>query len=275
MKLSRSMPGLFLLLSSAALAQEGVATFQYTVHAQSAAPTGQSRVFFSPTAMRIEMQMNMGGTGSDAGRDRSRAQAGGVPTTFKTTMIQKVSEPDKLYTLNDERQTYSVMDLAEIRKSNPAPETTYTVKRTGSDRVAGLACEKALVTSSRGNEIEVCVTKEIAASSSWIAAMNRQSRAGNWYKAAKDAGLTGFPIRMKFHGSENPGTEIAMELVSLEKKSLPASTFAIPAGYRETSASTVDMNAEQEKRMQDTLSKMTPEQRKAYEDAMKAQGKKQ
>jgi hypothetical protein len=255
-------------------AQEGIATFKYTVHAQSTAPSGESRVFFSPNAVRIEVQMNMGATSPNAGRDRSRPQAGGMPTTFKTTMIQKLSEPDKLYTINDERRTYSVMDLEDIRKSSPS-DTTYTVKRTGSDRVAGLSCEKALVTSSKGYEIEVCLTNDIAASSSWVIAMNRSSRAGNWMKAATDAGLKGFPIRMRHRFPQKPGEDITMELVSLEKKSVPGSMFAIPPGYRETSTSTVNMSPEQEKQMQDALSRMTPEQRKAYEDAMKAQGKKQ
>jgi hypothetical protein len=275
MKIARCLAAAFLPLAPAIVfAQEGVATFKYTIHAQSAAPTGESRVFFSPNAMRIELQMNMGPSGPNAERDRARAQAGGMPSTFKTTMIQKLSEPDKLYTINDERQTYSVMDLAEIRKSSPS-DTTYTVKRTGSDRVAGLSCDKALVTSSKGHEMEVCLTNEIAASSSWVAAMDRNSRAGNWMKAANDAGLKGFPIRMRHRFPQKPGEDITMELVSLEKKSVPASMFAIPPGYRGTSASAVNMSPEQEKRMQDALSQMTPEQRKAYEDAMKAQGKKQ
>jgi hypothetical protein len=273
MKIARFLAASILAAPAVLIAQEGVATYKYTVQARSAAPSGESRVFFSPRAMRIEMQMNMG-SGTNEGR--ARAQAGGVPSTFKTTMIQKASDPDKLYTLNDERQTYSVMDLAEMRKENPAQDTTYTVKRIGSDRVAGLSCEKALVTSSKGNEIEVCVTNDVSVpSSSWIAAMNRQSRAGNWVKAMNDAGMKGFPVRMRFRNPERDGGGggVAMELVSLEKKPIPASLFAIPASYKETSSSTVNMNAEQEKRMQEMLSKMTPEQRKAYEDAMKAQGK--
>jgi hypothetical protein len=269
----RILPVALLGVTAAALAQEGVATYKYTVQGESAAPRGESRVYFSPTAMRIEMQMNMSSGPNDA-RDRARAQAGGMPTTFKSTMIQKASEPDKLYTLNDERQTYSVMDLAEMRRQNPAPATTYTVKRTGSDSVAGLSCDKALVTSSTGSEIEVCVTNQIAApTSSWIAAMNRQSRAGNWVKAMTDAGMKGFPIRMKIRSGEREGHEVMMELVSLEKKPVPGAMFAIPAGYKETSATGVNMSADQDKRMQEMLSKMTPEQRKAYEDAMKAKGK--
>jgi hypothetical protein len=95
-------------------------------------------------------------------------------------------------------------------------------------------------------------------------------------KAMQDAGLKGFPVRTKFRsGSGENSTEILMELVSMEKKSVPAAMFQIPAGYKEASVSTVNMSPAQEKQMEDALSKLTPEQRKAYEDAMRAQGKKQ
>ena len=57
-----------------------------------------------------------------------------------------------------------------------------------------------------------------------------------------------------------------MELVKLDRRSVPASTFEIPAGYTEAKAGMGMMSPEQQKRMQDQLSKITPEQRKAYED---------
>jgi hypothetical protein len=60
-----------------------------------------------------------------------------------------------------------------------------------------------------------------------------------------------------------------MELVKLDRRSVPASTFEIPAGYTEAKGGMGMMSPEQQKMMQDQLSKMTPEQRKAYEDAMK------
>jgi len=255
------------LAPGALAAQEGVATYKYILRENSAAPDGQSRVYFSPTGARVEMQLNMSQT------SEKRRSQGGAPTTIKMTTISKVSEPDRLYSVNDENKTYSVTDLAKIREGNREMDrVTYTVQRQGSDRVAGIACEKALVTSSKGDQIEVCVSNAIAGSSNWLSAMNRQSGHNNWFKSMNEAGLKGFPIRMKFHGAA-VGAEIEMELVSLEKKSVPASMFQIPAGYRETSAMGVGMSSEQEKQMKDALSRMTPEQRKAYEDAMR--GKKQ
>lgn len=271
MKHSRIVAAWLALAPGLLVAQEGIATFKYVVHTTPAGLEAQSRVFYSPTAARVEMQMNM-----NPAVDTYRRPPG-APTTFKTTMISKLSEPDRLYTVNDEQRTYSVTDLAKIRESSMERERpTFTVERQGSDRVGGVACDKALITSSKGDQIEVCVSREISMSSSWLSAMNRQpSRHDTWFKAMSDAGLKGFPIRMKFHPAGKAGGEVEMELVSLEKKSLPASTFQIPADYRETDATTVNMTPEQARKMRDAMSKMTPEQRKAMEDAMKAQGKKE
>jgi hypothetical protein len=265
MKIARFLAVSVLILpaAAAASAQEGVATFTYTHVAQAASPQGQVRLYYSPNAMRSEVQMEMNASG-----ERTRPRPAGAPSTYKMTMIQKLAEPDKIYTVDDEHKTYTVMDLAKIRQSTKAPEHTYTVKRLGTDRVAGISCEKALMTSSNGSEVEVCVASEIVAASGWWSAMNRQRPGqGNWMKAMFDAGLKGFPIRMKVRSAQKDG-EVDMELVSLEKKSVPAAMFQIPAGYRETS--TPGMSPDQEKQMKDALSRMTPEQRKAYEDAMKS-----
>jgi len=272
MKLMRILFASLLLLPAAAFAQEGVATFKYTMQGRGGAPEGQSRVYYSPSAFRVEMEMSLKDSAPT-----SRPRPAGAPTSFKTTMLTKVSEPGKVYTINDERRTYSVTDVSKTHDTDPKNDEKYTVKRQGSDRVAGISCEKVLVTSSKGTEVELCVATDIAMPSGWSSAMNRQNvQHGAWMKAVQDAGLKGFPIRTKFRsGSGENGTEILMELVSLEKKSVPAAMFQVPAGYKEASASTVNMTPAQEKQMQDALSKLTPEQRKAYEDAMKEQGKKQ
>ena len=116
------------------------------------------------------------------------------------------------------------------------------------------------------------MTREIGASSLLLSAMNRhQKRWDVWYKAMEDAGVKGFPIRIRVTPAEKNGG-FEMELVRLEKKAVPASLFQVPPpGYTESSRAMTSMSPEQEKRMQEMLSKMTPEQRKAFEDAMKGQ----
>jgi DNA-directed RNA polymerase specialized sigma24 family protein len=70
-----------------------------------------------------------------------------------------------------------------------------------------------------------------------------------------------------------------MEVTRVERKTLPASLFQVPAGYKETESAFGGVTPEQQKaledarsQMKDALDKMTPEQRKAYEDAMKRYG---
>jgi hypothetical protein len=66
---------------------------------------------------------------------------------------------------------------------------------------------------------------------------------------------------------------MTMELTSLDKKSLPASLFEVPAGYKQTEMAIGGLTPEQQKALADArermLKNMTPEQRKKYEDAIK------
>src|SRR5262249_52898138 len=162
MKLTR-IAACLLLFPAALLAEEGVATFKYSFHGKDAPPDGQTIIYFSPNAYRADMQITM-----RAGTDARRGQAAAASLSMK--MLQKFSEPDKIYTINDENRTYSVMDLASTRDSTQSRET-YTVKKLGTMQIAGLSCQNALVTSSNGSEMEICVTNEVAVSGNWLAAM--------------------------------------------------------------------------------------------------------
>ena len=212
MKIMRVLFASLLLLPGAALAQEGVATYKYT-YPVFPGTTGDSRVFFSPKALRIEAQMIVPS----------------APAPFPTTMIQRASEPKKFYTINDFSRTAIASELVAAR------DPGYTVKRQGSDRIAGVACDNAVATAAppRKNRIEVCISNEFVASPSWLAAMNRGVRADDWMQAVRDAGLTGFPVRVRYYPEEKGGPEVTMELVHLERKTVPSSLFEIPSGYKE------------------------------------------
>ena len=79
--------------------------------------------------------------------------------------------------------------------------------------------------------MEVCVSKELIPSAAWVAAMSRREDQSGPLKALKENGLEGFPIRWIFRSQKNKEISSTMELVSFEKKSLPASLFEIPADY--------------------------------------------
>jgi Domain of unknown function (DUF4412) len=272
--LQRTLAGLAATLAAAALASaspfEGVADFRVqTSMEKGKSMTGTGRIFVTPSAYRTEWEMTV--------PDSSRRGKQG-PQRMKMTMLGKVANPNVLTMINDENKTYSVWDASKSAKeAGSVSKETYTVERLGAGSVAGFGCDKARLTSSQGDQIEVCVSKELGASGDWIAAVNRSEASGqNWVRVLKEKGIAGFPVRwsMRRKGETEPFT--TTELTRLEKKSLPASLFEVPAGYRQTDIAIGGLTPEQEKAMSDAraqmdeaLKNMTPEQRKAYEDAMK------
>ena len=140
---------MLLLSASIASAQfEGEADFRIISHREKGAPLeGTARMYVAPAGFRMEWVMK---TGSATRR---------APTEITMTMLAALPNPDKVYLVNDENKTYSVWDVKSARTPQ-ASKDTYKVEKLGNDRVAGYACQNARVTSSKGNDFDVCVTKE-------------------------------------------------------------------------------------------------------------------
>jgi Domain of unknown function (DUF4412) len=244
---------------------EGVADFRIQTNLEKGKPViGTGKVFVTPSAYRTEWEMTV--------PESSRTRKAG-PQRMKMTMLGKVSKPDVLYMVDDESKTYSVWDTSQAGDSEASAKETYTVERLGAGSAAGIACQRALVTSSKANRFEVCVSKELGASANWIAAMSRREHTGNWIRALKEKGLEGFPIRWSMFRKDETEPFMTMELTKLEKKTLPATLFEVPANYKQTDAAIGGLTPEQRKAMEDMrrrmIEKMSPEQRKAYEDAIR------
>lgn len=246
---------------------EGEATFKIVSRRESGGTIdGTARMFSSKTGFRMEWEMQTGSTRK------------GAPAQVKMVMLAKLPSPDKVYLINDANRTYSVWDTKSARQERKDdPKETYTVEKLGTDRVAGYPCQSVRVTSSKGSAFDVCVTKEFGGSSDWLAAMNRHDpNASSWLKALKDGGIEGSPIRWSIRRKGSPEPTMVMELVRADKKSLPAALFEVPAGYQETGLALGGLTPEQEKALGDrrtnrekSLEKMTPEQRKQYDEMMK------
>jgi Domain of unknown function (DUF4412) len=265
MKLRRIAATLALLLPAcvASAEFEGEADFKITTRREKKEPLlGNARMYVSPSGFRMEWTMKTGSSSAKA------------PQEIKMTMLASLPNPDKVYLINDENKTYSVWDTKQAREDmKTAPKESDKVEKLGTDKVAGYPCQNARVTSSKGNDFEVCVTKEFGPSTDWIAAMNRNDpETRSWLKALKDQGIEGFPIRwaVRQKGSEEPMT--VMELVRAQKKSLSASLFSVPAGYKETGFAVGGLTPEQEEAMSEALKRMSPEQRRQYEEMMKRHG---
>jgi hypothetical protein len=225
--------------------------------------SGTSRASIGRAGARMQIEM------SNA-QLRQMGQAG-----MKMTVLVRTSEPDVSYMINDAQKSYAKVDVKEMQKSIPASERDrkWTVKRLGADKVAGYACERATV-NQEGSETdnEVCVSKEIVASAGLFNAGRRDASSQGLEKALKANGLDGMPIRMIVRQKGQAEAAMMWELVKAEKGAPPASTFELPAGYKETSLMGTMVSPEQQKQMNDAMKNMTPEQRKMIEEMMKKKG---
>ncbi len=275
MKRTLAALAVFFAAAAAARAQfEGVADFKITTNtSRGDTIPGTGKIFVTKGAYRMEWETDI-----TAGRGGKGKTGDTAPQHIKSTMFGKVSEPDKMYMVDDANKTYSVWDLKKMKgDAKDLPKQTYEVKKLGTDTVAGLSCQKAELTSSAGTVIEVCVAKEFAVSSDWLAALGRrQKESDNWMTALRDNGLSGFPVRYAMRRKGSPEPFMTMVLTHLEKGPVSAALFEVPAGYKETEFAIGGLTPEQQKavadaraKMRQSLDKMTPEQRKNYEDAMK------
>jgi len=194
---------------------------------------------------------------------------------MNTISIFRKAEPDRTYFINDERKTYSVI---EMDKDQGDTDEGWKVQKLGSATVAGFPCERARLTREGSGQMELCVTQKLGTLPLTALQGGRMDK-GLPGSLAK-AGLNGIPVRWSAVGKDSK-EEFVMELVSAHKEKVPASKFEIPAGYQKSEGlgGMMNMTPEQSrqmdeamKQMKEQMKNMTPEQRKQMEEMMKKYG---
>lgn len=263
-----------LAVAAAARAQfEGTADFKVTTSTtKGESIPGTGKIFVTRGAYRMEWEADVSGVRSKNAKSAEAARR------VKMTMFGKISDPDKLYMVDDVNKTYSVWDLKKMRgEMKDAPRQAYTFKKLGTDTVAGFSCQKAELTAASGTVIEVCVAKDFAVSGDWLAALGRRQRENaSWLAALRENGLSGFPVRYAIRPKSATEPIMTLVVTRVDKGPVSDALFEVPAGYKQTEFAMGGLSPEQQKavadaraRMKERLEQMTPEQRKAYEDAMK------
>jgi len=279
--LKRISSNLFALLLAAgpAFAQfEGVLEMKMTM----AAPGGEGggggtmNVAVGKAGTRSEMNMQMG------------------PMNMKMVMLQKHDTPDKVYRINDADKTYTEIDMAKTQAMAGQRQDTaqYTVEKLGQETVLGYKTQHVRVkeknpANGEGMNTEMWVAKELLDYATFSKLQPRRGKGAGGEalaKALKEADADGMPLKSITKTGE--GTQVTMEVVKAEKKSLPTSTFEIPAGYTKSAGGMMDMMggmsgpqtdearkkmSEAQQRIQDAMKNMTPEQREMIEKMMKQQ----
>jgi hypothetical protein len=279
--LKRISPILFALLLAAGSASaqfEGVLEMKMTMSAVGGegGGGGTMNVAVSKAGFRSDMDMQMG------------------PMSMKMTMLQKNDTPDMIYRINDADKTYTEMNLAKMREmAGKRQDTTkYKVEKLGQETILGYKTQHVLLKeqdagNDKGMTIEMWVAKDILDYATFSKMQARRGKGGNeeaMLKALKDADADGMPL--KSVSTMGEGMKITMEVVKLDKKSLPASTFEIPAGYTKSEGGLMNMMGgmsgpqadrarknmgDAQKQMEDAMKNMTPEQREMLQKMMKQQ----
>lgn len=226
----------------------------------SGAARGTTKVWVSKHGLRNEAEMELPA--------EVRAQMGGEKT-HRVISIVKASEPNLTYLIDEQRKTYSVMDH---RSEATESEEKYRIERKGKDKVAGFSCDKVVATDARGFQFELCMAPGLIGGSFMTRALEQRKQGQGLLKAMADVGVTGYPARW-VHRPKDGTPGMTMELVSAEKRSVPASTFAIPAGYTKTEGiGPGGIKATGPADVNDALKNLPPDQRKRIEEMMKKYG---
>jgi hypothetical protein len=265
-------PTLFALLlaASPAYAQfEGVLEMKMTMAGKDgeAGGGGTMNIAVAKAGTRCEMNMQMGKMG------------------MKMVMLQKTDTPNTLYRLDDANKTYTEIDLAKMREmAGQQPDSKkYTVEKLGQETILGYKTQHVMVKETNPGPgtamaTEMWTAKELLDYATFSKLQARPDRRGHdeaLVKALKDAEADGMPL--KSIATTADGSKVTMEVTKADKKSLPASTFEIPAGYTKSAGGMMDMMGgmsgpqadEAKKRMDEALKNMTPEQRAMIEKMMK------
>ena len=255
-----------LLAGSSALAQfEGVLEMKMTTATkdQEIGGGGTMSVQVAQAGTRCEMNMQMGAMG------------------MKMVVLQKTDTPNTLYHVNDANKTYTEIDLSKMREMAGQQQDSrkYTVEKLGQESILGYKTQHVLVKEKnpdgKGTTTEMWTAKDLLDYVTFSKMQVHQGKGGSeeaLAKALKDAGADGLPL--KSISTTADGTKVTMEVTKADKKSLPASTFEIPAGYTKSAGGMMGGMSgpqadEAKKKMDEALKNMSPEQREMIEKMMK------
>jgi hypothetical protein len=277
--LKRISPTLFALLLAACPAFgefEGTLDMKMTTEGAGGefSGSGTMHAAVSKAGARCEMNMQMG------------------PMAMKMVVLQKTASPDVLYYIDDANRTYSEMDLARLREMAGQAQKSrkYSVEKLGQENILGHKTQHVLVKEQKpdggnGETIEAWTANDLLDYATFSKWQGRPGKGGGQEalaKALKDAGADGLPL--KSIATTPDGTKVTMEVMKLDKQTLPASTFEIPAGYTKSEGGLMGMmggmsaprgdeaKKQMEKarqQMDEALKNMTPEQREMIEKMMK------
>jgi len=157
---------------------------------------------------------------------------------MKMSMLTDANTPNRIIMLNDRKRQYTVMDFAESDLAEPEG-TVYQVKNLGTEDVRGLTCTHAQATNQDGDVFDIWTTQAIPGYQEMLSLYGKAQHMGsdNLWTAMQEAGCAGFIVKFSV---ATKGTGTTMELVEVEKTTVPSSLYTVPEGYEEKDGSWVN-----------------------------------
>jgi len=216
---------------------EGILTMRTTIPE---AGSTETKMFIAKEGVRMETKSNIKN----------------MPAGLQIVIVSPSETPNLVYILNESNKSYTVIDNDEMKKeigkeSHSDLYADAKIENLGKETVNGYSCTHVRVT--RGENVtDMWVSKDVLDYATYARMQSsRDKDMPEFAKRLKAAGYDGFPVKMV----QTP-SNITTELVQVDKQSLDASLFKIPAGYTKTELPTMNFNA-------------SPEQREKMEAAMK------
>jgi len=151
---------------------------------------------------------------------------------MKSVVLCKSDTPNINYLITDADGTYTEVDLSRPTETEGAK---WTIEKLGRERLLGYETQHVLAKkkSGTGQSMELWIGTNFLDFETY-----RKLQAGSGggmvgegglTQALKEVGAQGIPLKVVVTTEE--GGKVRIEVVKVEKMSLPASTFEIPAGY--------------------------------------------
>ena len=190
----------------------------------------------------------------------------GQPAMTLKTLMRK-DKPDTVLLINDAAKSYGEVP---VPANPPGADETWTVKKLGDDTIAGYKAVHVSATSSKGNAFELWTSKEIMDASDFMKAQGPGNKIPpQLVTALKGAGADGFFVKMVSKGPD--GSMTTMQLNKVTKVAPPASTFDVPTGYTKASGVAGALPPDVQKKLDEKMKTLTPEQQEQLKRAMAGQ----
>lgn len=192
---------------------------------------------------------------------------------MKMKALMRKARPDVIWLIDDARRTVSELPSGAAAQAmsyaGGGAEESWTVKRLGTETVAGFATVHVKAISGRtGTETELWTTRQIMSGDQYVAALGKEARMTSTLLAAlKKEDADGFPVKLVT--TSRDGGRVTFELVKVTPGQPAPATFEVPAGYTPSALPALPgVPPDAAKMLEEQMKQMTPEQQEMMRKMM-------